>query len=404
MTDSLKLSLDLTKLPLHARLQIPLVVGSEINPRSGELLSRKLKPTKGFSPMSNTRTWWLVRSEKLFMNEQWEDVATSVEADLNLANALTGQNLEHGTSVFAAGVGALYLIKIWLATAGLDRMYLNRLTEADIKLVSVTLTYLISCLTNAEARALVHDIRTTAHILSSRAESYKSSNETVNLHTKHGRLGAYHKTLLKFCKFATGAPTADILDANALLVRLESKLNSAFLAKTGLTSLLSWKDAYADGLYELFFQKTVLEPLQLDLRHNRPRPEALASLTPMEAEFVLHYLDGGDCRTFSNVAQAAFPVQTLSKLRIAVRRKLFIDTDIPWTEHTKLRCFKLKDQLVYPGDYFPPAERAAWCFCKQSWPQLLQKLSDRLDAALAPMEWAPAYPRIHLLSTCQAAL
>jgi hypothetical protein len=76
MTDSLKLSLDLTKLPLNARLQIPLVVGSEINPRSGELLSRKLKPTKGFSPMSNTRTWWLVRSEKLCIDEQWEEVPT----------------------------------------------------------------------------------------------------------------------------------------------------------------------------------------------------------------------------------------------------------------------------------------------------------------------------------------
>jgi hypothetical protein len=90
------------------------------------------------------------------------------------------------------------------------------------------------------------------------------------------------------------------------------------------------------------------------------------------------------------VALAAFPVQTLSKLRIAVRRKLCIDTDIPWMEHTKLRCFKLKDRLVYPGDYFPPVERAPWCFCKESWPLLLQKLLERLDAALAPMEWASA--------------
>lgn len=388
MTDSLKLSLDLTKLPLNARLQVPLIVGSDVNPRTGELLSRKHKPTKGFSPMSNTKTWWLVRSEKLLIDAQWEDVATSIEADLNLPNALTGQNLEHGTSVYAAGTGALYLIKIWLATAGLDRMYINRVTEANIKLLAVTLTYLITCLTNAEAKALVHDIRTTAHILSSRAESYESSNETINMHTKHGKLSAYHKTLLKFCRFAVDAPTADILEANALLVRLESKLNAAFLAKVGMTSLLSWKDAYADGLYELFFQKTVLDPLQLDLRHNRPRPEALACLTTTEAEFVLHYLDGGDPKAFANVAHAAFPTQALSKLRIAVRRKLCIDTDIPWVEHTKLRCFKLKDRLVYAGDYMPPTERASWCFCKESWPQLLQKLADRLDHALAPMEWA----------------
>lgn len=388
MTDSLKLSLDLTKLPMHARLKVPLIVGSDINPRTGELLSRKLKPTKGFSPMSNTKTWWLVRSEKLLIDGQWEDVATSIEADLNLPNALAGQNLEHGTSVYAAGVGALYLIKIWLAKEGLDRMYINMLTEADVTLLAVTLTYLISCPTTADAKALVHDIRTTAHILSSRAESYESSNETINVHTKHGKLSAYHKTLLKFCRFAADAPTAHILEANSLLVRLESKLNAAFLAKVGMTSLLSWKDAYADGLYEMFFQKTVLAPLQLELRHNRPRPEALAGLTNTEAEFVLHYLDGGDPKTFTNVAQAAFPTQALSKLRIAIRRKLCIDTDIPWVEHTKLRCFKLKDQLLYPGDYVPPAERAPWCFCRASWPQLLQKLADRLNHELELREWA----------------
>lgn len=391
MTDSLKISLDLTKLPLHARQEVPLRIGMD-HDQFGEIFFRGPKPTKHFSPMSGTKTKWIVRAEKTPVNGAWMDVATAIHADLNLPNALMGQNLEHGTSVFAAGVGALWLLKIWLARAGVDRMALDKLGLADVVLRSVTLTYLIECLSEAEAKALVHDLRITAQILSSRTESYESTNETVKMPTKAGALSSYHKTLLKYCKFLEGAPTAGIVEANRLLVRLESKISATYLAKVGMTSLLSWRDAYAEGLYEQYFQNTVLEPLHLDLRHNRPRPEALSRLTPMERRFAEFYLAAGRPQDFPNVAGSAFPTQTLSKLRTVVRKKLKIDTDIPWTKHQELRCFTLKDRLQYPGDYCPPTDRAAWCFCRESWPATLQRLQDCFEQAIEPHEWSSAGP------------
>ena len=353
MTDSLKVSLDVRKLPVAQRQRVPLLMGTNTD-QHGDIRARFAKPQKHHSPMSRTKTKWLVRTEPLEVDGCRIDVATAIEADLNLPNALTGQNLEHGTSVYAAGQAALWLLKIWLAKAGIDRMYLRQLDLADVRLLSVTLTYLIRCLTEADAEALVHDLRTTTHILSSRAQSYQSSNETVKLPTGFGAMSAYHKTLFKFCKMLEGAPEAHHAEANRLLVRLESKLNAAFLSKTGLDTLAAWRHAYPTGLYEALYEQTIVKPLQLDLRHNRPRTEALARLTLMQREFFEFYLAGGDLYRFPAVLASAFPAQTLSKLRIAVRDILDIDVDIPWKKHQELRCFKLRHQMGYPGDYLPP--------------------------------------------------
>lgn len=392
MTDSLKISLDLTKLPLHARRKVPLRIGTDRD-QFGDIFFRGPKPTKQFSPMSGTKTKWIVRAEKLLVDGAWIDVATGIDADINLPNALMGQNLEHGTSVYAAGVGAFWLLKIWLARAGVDRMALDKLGPADVLLRSVTLTYLIECLSEAEAQALVDDLCLTVKILSSRAETYESTNKTLKMPTNAGALAAYLKTLLKHCKFVEGAPTAGIVGANRKIVRLESKISATYLAKVDMTSLLSWRDAYAEGLYEQYFQNTVLDPLHLDLRHNRPRPEAMGKLTPMERRFVEFYLDGGNPQDFPNVIGSAFPTQTLSKLRTVVRKKLKIDTDIPWTKHQELRCFTLKDRMQYPGDYCPPTDRAAWCFCRESWPATLKRLQDCFEQAIEPHGWASAGPR-----------
>lgn len=386
MTDSLKVSLDLRKLPVAQRHRVPLLMGTDAD-QHGDILARFAKPQKQDSPMSRTKTKWLVRTEPLEVDGCRIDVATTIEADLNLPNALTGQNLEHGTSVYAAGHATLWLLKIWLAAAGIDRMYLRQLDLSDVRLLSATLTYLVKCLSEADAEALVHDLRTTTHILSSRAQSYQSSNETVMLPTGFGAMSAYHKTLLKFCKMLDGAPEAHHLEANRLLVRLESKLNSAFLSKTGLDTLAGWRDAYATGLYEALYEQTIVKPLQLDLRHNRPRPEALARLTRMQRGFVEFYLEGGNPYRFSAVLASAFPAQTLSKLRIAIRDILDIDVDIPWKKHQELRCFKLRHRLGYPGDYFPPADRATWCFCQESWGQMLKKLEECFEDAITPHEW-----------------
>jgi hypothetical protein len=386
MTDSLKITLDLKKLPLHARRKVPLRFGMDFD-QMWKPLARGLRPTKQFSPMSGTKMKWVVGAQNLLVEDEWVDVATVIHADLNLPNALVGQNLEHGTSVFAAGVAAFWLLKIWLARAGVDRLSLDKLGLADVLLRSVTLTYLIECLTEAEAQALVDDLCLTVKILSSRAETYESTNKTLKMPTSAGALGAYLKTLLKYCKFLEGAPTAGIMGANRKIVRLESKISAAYLGKVGMTSLLSWRDAYAEGLYELFCEKTVLEPLHLDLRHNRPRPEAMNRLTPMERQFVEFYLAAGKPQDFPNVAGSAFPTQTLSKLRTAVRKKLKIDTDIPWTKHQELRCFTLKDRLQYPGDYCPPTDRAAWCFCRESWPATLQRLQDCFEHEMELHEW-----------------
>lgn len=383
MTDSISITLDLSFLPRSVRRQVP-QLKSMVTDQWGEMQSRYFVPVKRFSPLSGTKTKWIVRYDQIPLGEgRAMFLPSSVDADLNLPNALKGQNLEHGTSVFAAGVASLWLLKIWLAEAGIDRYHLNALTPAAVSLRGVTLTYLLRMLSVAEAQELVQDLCVTGHILNGRAESYKSTNETLNLPHAAGGLAAYRKTLLKYCKWLAGAPVAEHVATNELLVRLESKLNRGFLAKAGLDTLEAWRHAYSDGLYETLFNKTVLGPLRLDLRHNRPRPEALNRLTATERLFLEDYLQGGDPRAFPSVVASVYPADTYAKLRRSVLKKCRIDTNIPWVEHVQLRCFKLKNHLVYPGDYHPAPELAPWCFCRQSWPELLAELSGCYESAVA---------------------
>jgi hypothetical protein len=226
----------------------------------------------------------------------------------------------------------------------------------------------------------------TARILNKRTELYESSNKTMSMPIRNARLLGYLKTLLSHCNFPSDAPVAQLAAHNACMVRLEAKLSAAFLAKTGLWALDSWCTAYRDGLYEVLFKKTVLEPFRLDLRHNRPRPEVMVKLTPTERSLLDMYLLGGDPCQFPSILESAYPSDTRSKLRKSILKKCSVDIDIPWIEHVQLKCFRLKDQLVYPGDYHPDAEVAPWCFCEENWYAIQEKLIALYEAAVIAAE------------------
>jgi hypothetical protein len=380
VTDSLKITLDLTVLPPHIRQMVPIVVGTDVD-QFGEVHQRGFKPIKRQSPLSGAEMMWIVRSESGYVGGVPTLIAKSIDADLNLPSATVGQNLEHGTSVFAAGTAGLWLLKTWLAGEGIAPEYLDRLDTSCIRLRSVTLTYLMRFDCASDAREFVQDVRITAQILHKATKFFESTNETVKMPTKYGHLMAYFKTFLGHCRWPEGAPVDEFIRANHRLARIESMLNREALRALGREHLDSWKNAYSEGLYEELFNKTVVEPLRPNLRHNRPRPEALLKLEDPEQEFVQWYLDGNDPRQFPAVLKAAYPTDAYSKLRLAVLRACDLETNIPWRDHVRLRGYKLRDVLVYPGDYSPEAERSVWCFCRDNWQQLLNRLIDCYRAA-----------------------
>lgn len=385
MTDSIKTSISLTKLAEMSRMDIQAKICAVSNPW-GECQDRYTKPSRQKSPMADTETKWVARCAPGTGELAGYSVPSQIDGDLNIPNAITGHNVEHGTSVFAAGVAALGLQRIWLAKCGLPRDQLDLLTVADVTLRGVTITYLISCTTHEEAVALADAINVTGKVLNPKCKSWDSTNITVIIPDRDFKVIAYIKTDLSHCKWKESAPVDSMVDRTSYIVRIEAKLGLPFLRDRNLVTLESWRDAYARGEYEKIFNETVRKSLRLvekRLRHKAPREEVYALMTETEERLLRGYIAGRDPRKFKSIVESANPAKRYSELRLRILDIAKIDIGIPWKDHVKLRCFELEQQLRYPGDYHPTEEHASWCFCEANWPSLLEQMRLAYEAALS---------------------
>ena len=388
MTDSVKISLDLSKLMPFVRKNIPAQLCTVCTPW-GEITGRYTKPKTYRSALTEAKMKWVVRCGRENGSGGPDDLPIQIDADLNIPSAVVGQNIEHGTSVFAAGVAALELLRIWLAQEGLPREQLDLLGVEDVSLNGVTITYLIPCKSDQEAQQLLEAIAVTGKIINSNAEVWDSTNKTVKLPARNYTVKAYIKTVFDTCAFAKDAPVAGLKSVAGSIIRIEVIFRRDFLKEHGLLDLVRWRTAYEEGLYAKLFDQTVRKALLLHktkLRHKEPREEVFARLSATEAELLRWYLDGKAVEDFTSIADSASP----SKRRWALRRDLLkatdIDIDIPWKDHVRLRCFELYDELVYRGDYNPSSEHEPWCFCRANWPNLLADLRRVYEETVARLE------------------
>jgi len=379
MTDSIKTVLSLAKIPEFVRMDVPANI-CNVNNAWGVRKQQYTKPSRQPSALVDTDTKWVVRCAAGTADMEGYLVPASIDANLNIPNAVTGQNVVHGTSVFAAGVAALHLQKIWLAEAGIPREWLDLLGTDDVKLNGTTITYTFPFTDREWAENMVDAIMATGKVLYGKdCLSWHSGNDTVIIPGRDFTIVVYVKSDLSHCAWVDGAPVASITAAAEHIVRIEVKLGAPFLKKRGWTSLESWRDAYARGHYEKVFNETVRKALRLTgerLRHKAPRPEVFEMLTPTEAEVLRGYLAEPpiDPRESKTVTESASPTKRYYELRKPILKHARIDIGIPWTEHVKLRCFELEDTLVYPGDFHPTDEHAAWSFCESNWGALLERL------------------------------
>ena len=392
MTDSIKISLDLHKLMPFVRKNSPAQLCTVCTPW-GEITGRYTKPKTYRSALTEAKMKWVVRCGREDGSNGPDDLPIQIDADLNIPSAVVGQNIEHGTSVFAAGVAALELLRQWMAQEGLPREQLDLLSVEDVTLNGVTVTYLIPCKSDQEAQQLLEAIAVTGKIINSNAEVWDSTNKTVKLPARNYTVKAYIKTVFDTCAFAKDAPVAGLKSVAGSIIRIEVLFRRDFLKEHGLLDLVRWQTAYEEGLYAKLFDQTVRKALLLHktkLRHKEPREEVFARLSATEAELLRHYLAGKAVEEFPSVASSTSP----SKRRWALRRDLLkatdIDIDIPWKDHVRLRCFELYDTLVYHDDYNPSSEHAPWCFCRANWPNLLAELRRKYEETVARVAAAAA--------------
>jgi hypothetical protein len=382
MTDSIRTNFDLTKMTAHARMEVDATIGRDVSPQ-GEFKRMYDKGASQPSPMADTKTFWTVRTERT----NGEFLPKSIEAKLNVPNAVTGQNVLHGTSVFAAAVSAFHLQRIWMATSGVPRAELEKLSLRDLTILDVTLSFPQICHSEIGARDLVHTSgKLGTALYGKQCTIFSSSNDTVYIRRSDYELAIYNKTDLTHCTFKSSAPVSSVLDASPTIVRIEVKLRSAYLKKHGLTSVESWRNAYSIGLYEKLFNELVRGTFRLDvenLRQKSPRPEVFAKLTGTEAHILRGYLRGLDPRMAHAISSSARPSQRFYELRKVLLRKALIDIDIPWAVLSTLKLSDLGSRLIYRGDFDPAPEGADWAFSRSSWDTLRITMADLYEKALA---------------------
>jgi len=387
MTDTVKTLLSLKKLPELVRMDVPAQLCNVSNPW-GELQERYVKPSKQKSSMVDTYTKWIVRCVPGTGDLEGLIVPAAMEASISIPNAVVGQNILHGTSVFAAGIAAFYLQRNWLAKAGLPREQLDLLDASDVSLTGATVAFILRCPDRDKSEDMVMAIKDTAKVLyGADCLSYHSGNETVVIPARDFSVHTYVKSDFSHCVWSPGSPENEIKADAQYLVRIEAKLGEPFLKKLGLTTLESWRDAYARGVYKDIFNATVRKSLRLtgqQLRHRSPRAEVFGLLTPTQSEVLRGYLADPpvDPRNSDTVVNSANPSKRFSELRKPILKHARIDINIPWEDHVKLRCFELEETLVYPGDFHPDEDHTTWSFCESNWDALRDKLNRAYEDAL----------------------
>ena len=386
MTDSVKLCVDLRSMPEDARREVEVHHARTQDKRDSYIGERYPKAITVTSPLSGTG---------MELKTFWEDakprfVQSHIVAALNLPNALTGHNCEHGTSIFAAGVAGLELLKHRMVCDGVPGAAVDMLTTHHVSLHGATITYLLCCTDKEQANANVLKMKAALRILGYVPTGNDSTNQTFDLPRNGYVITVYHKTDFSHCNFSN-EDLAETLKARArCIIRIEVYMQGHYLRERGWDALESWRNAYAEGRYEAIFNELVRGLFKLDmvLRHKAPRKEALKSLTATEREIVLTYLAGTHVDALPAIKEGATAdarSKIKSKWKKTIRDKLRIDITIPWEQHQKLHHTDMDRLVRYPGDYHPDAVTVAECFCQENWPKLRKRLKRlRGDKATRP--------------------
>jgi hypothetical protein len=377
MTDSIKACVDLRLMATDARRQVEVHYAQTKNKHDQDVGARYAKPIKATSPMSGTgmmvATYW--------NGDRPNFLQSQVVADLNIPNALTGHNCEHGTSVFAAGVAALELLKHWMVREGVPRNEVDKLSSRDVTLHGATVTFLLDCETEDQARRNVKAMKEALLLLGHKPTGHDSTNETFYVKRKGYVVTVYHKTNFAHCRFPPGADAEALMARARCLIRIEVYMQGNFLRDKGWDQLESWRGAYGDGRYKTIFDNLVRNLFRFDvvLRQRAPRADVMQPLTPTCRAIVEAYLAGtpvDDLPSIRDSTTADAHSKIKSKWRARILKKLSIDITIPWKQHQQLRHNFLNKLVEYPGDYHPCVEAAQHIFCEESWPALLQRIKD----------------------------
>ena len=400
------------KLPQSAREELaegtpPTNVKEKVD-RSTGLVSTYAENVKVFSPITNAQ--FLV---KAIHSDEGCQCLMGFDVEINPPACLVGPNHLLVNGVPFAAKGALWLLKAWLAKQRFSRPVIDSLDVEHSELLSVTCTFLFPCEGKDAAFKLLQEFKMHSegalnqlNELDSlipenpkprqpRAFSVGSSDSfTAYVKERLFTVSAYVKNE------ATSNASQCVKDSDVMrrirsdaerTLRLEVKVNHAWLRKHDLSAPLNWKGSTA--AYEKVF-RLARDILRLDdgLRVNMPSEETILSLHQPYQDILRCHLAGENIRHHPHVlyVQASTPKETRDKqskkfsfVRKHIFSKLGVDLEVPWERQSTYLSPRLKKLLTFPGEYVPDDDFAAYVFSRVSVPARIEMLKGLVGELLA---------------------
>jgi hypothetical protein len=395
MTDSIKVILDLSRLPKADLEHIPVERTVRYKPKAlGSLIPFAAWMTIP-SPLTRNGMHVKVLTDAEF-------TPTALVADINIPSATVGQNAELGHSCYAASTIALDILKFFLAQCRVPRESLDLLSVEDMLVRRATITYLIPAPEGRHAQAVIGSIGhrfqqffpTIKAKASSRARSKDTRYGGSVVGSKDSLTAYLHQRGWEIRTYCSPADTieGDINDPvhqervafARNVVRIELTLTAEELRKHGLEPASAWRTAHAEGVYQRLFDDYVRNRalrLHERLRTDTPKHTDIMKLSENYRHIVQGYLDGkelADCQLLKRPSKVAAQKAKSAAIR-AILKLLRIDMNIPWAEHAKLGNMWMDKVIVYAGDHHPPPERVPTSFCRANLPAIQEQLQVTLD-------------------------
>nr|WP_315253379.1 hypothetical protein [uncultured Duganella sp.] len=309
---------------------------------------------------------------------------------------------------FAARLGG-GLLRHWLADNGCAVGGLAAIQMCDIRIISVTPTYLFKLGSEDEARQLLSQYRTCTETLCNPrkpapgekvpAYSYPpkpQENQTTYTYTAYVKRRQYSIDCYvkvadapgAFCKrIPDDGAEVEVARESSRTLRVGVKINGKWLEDQHLHLVANWVGEAGEKAYKKAFSLVESElRLDEDLRQKQLRTPSVKGLNlpKNDQSLLLYHLKGNIAREHEMFLMLT-PLQA-SKAYSASKKRIFerigIDLDIEYSLQRKAVHPKLTEVLRYPGEYIPSNKVAPFVYSRVSVPAAIEKLEQLIAELL----------------------
>lgn len=293
------------------------------------------------------------------------------------------------------------LLRYWLADNGCTTHGLAAIQISDVRIISVTPTYLFKLKSEDEARLVLSEYRARIETLCNPRKSVQGEkvpaysyppkppeHQTAYTYTTYVRRRQYlidcyvkvpNVLAAYFNRIPNDGAELEVAQESKRTLRIGVKLHGKWLEDENLNSVSNWIGDAGEQAYKKAFE-LVRSELRLDenLRQKQLRSPTVKTLNlPKKDQALLLYHLKGNIAREHEMFRMLSPLHA-SKAYSASKKRIYdriqIDLDIAYSGQLKTVFPKLTEVLQYPGEYIPSDRVAPFVYSRVSVPAALEKL------------------------------